>query len=410
MNLTEIRAEENAVYRVPEGAVLRDGRYPPLTDRQFLKDKDADPEIYPLELSRIALGKLWGSPTITWASSRNMPNLPNIGELWETFDDPDEGNVVLNGVHRLKPIRELIQELGPKLVGYSIVDKISPDSPFPLLIKYLFPSQVLSIQVHPDDSFARIHENSSGKTEMWLVLNAPPKSYIMVGWKHGFTKDELIEKIINNDFNDIINVIAPKPGDVYYIPPGTIHALGPGISVLEIQQNSDVTYRLYDWDRVDEHGNPRALHTSKALNVLNYEYIPDYRIPPLNTTDGSTDISYLCACRHFAAVKYSSKKKMEFKSDPERFWVFSILAGQGYVNWIYGDPVWVEQGDTLLIPAGLGRFAVEPSGSIDIIRSWIPDLKSDIVDALQRSGFSKSEISALGGVGSGNDVGELFDV
>jgi UTP--glucose-1-phosphate uridylyltransferase len=385
----EIRGGSEESYRIPSGTVLKEGRYPPRA-HGHVSGRDGDPELYPLELSRMAILKPWGSQSVPLVTSRDMENLPSIGELWETFDGPEEGSFILNGVHRLKSLRELIRELGPSLIGSDLTKYCH--EPFPLLIKYLFPSKALSIQVHPDDRYAAAHDNSLGKTEMWVILNAAQDSYIMVGWRPNLDKETILNLIQAQDFNSAVNTVVPKAGEIYFIPPGTVHALGPGVSVLEIQQNSDITYRIYDWDRVDENGSKRSLHTEKALEVINFDYVPDYRVRPCETRIDSSIISYLCACNHFAACRWIFRDRAHLESDPSRFWVLNVVAGQGHLHWVHGDPIWIEPGTTLLIPAELGKFSIQPTGYINIIKSWLPDMAKDVIIPLKAEGFSNDQI------------------
>jgi len=398
----EIRAGNDDTYHIPRGRILSGGRYPPLARWHGQDAHAAGPDLYPLELSRLAVEKVWGSAAIGWAFSKDMANLPIIGELWETFDGQDEGSVVLNGSHRLKPLRELVSELKAALVGDELTDFV--DRSFPLLIKYLFPSQALSVQVHPDDAYATEHENSRGKTEMWLVLNAAHGSFAILGWEEGLSKQDILRKLREGDLHSALRTVHPRPGDVYFIPPGTVHALGPGVSVLEIQQNSDVTYRLYDWNRADDTTIARPLHIEKALDVLDFTHVPEYRITSLRVPCEKGECVYLCACTHFAACRWDLRGKTAFVSDPSRFWVLNVVAGQGSIQWPGGDPLWVEQGSTLLIPAGLGAFSMEPSGPVSLVKSWVPDLWRDIVVPLRASGFSDVQIAGLGGMGRGNDL------
>jgi UTP--glucose-1-phosphate uridylyltransferase len=398
----EIWGDEQDHYRIPKGTILREGRYPPLVRQDEHGLALPEPEVYPLELSRMAVEKVWGSSAIGWALPREMANLPPIGELWETFDGHDEGSVILNGTHRLKPLRELVQELGASLIGERLTKDV--DRPFPLLIKYLFPSQALSVQVHPNDEYAMMHEQSLGKTEMWLVLSAAHGSYIIVGWQPGMGKEELKEKLLRQEFESCMQFIRPSAGDVYFIPAGTVHALGPGVAVLEIQQNSDVTYRLYDWNRMADDGALRPLHIEKALDVLNFDYVSDYRIAPLTVRQDAAECSYLCANRYFAACRWHIREKTNMVSNASCFWVLNVIGGQGSLSWAQEDPIWLEQGATLLIPAALGEFTIEPSSAITFIQSWVPDLNQDILLPLRKAGFADSDIIALGGMGPGNDL------
>jgi len=397
----EVRGGQSRMSRVPRGTILRDECFPhifPLGERQVAA---ADHGLYPLELSRMVVEKVWGSTSIGWGLPREVGDLPMIGELWETYDGEDDGSVILNGVHRLTPLRELIHELGAPLIGTELTDYIG--CPFPLLIKYLFPSQPLSIQVHPNDDYALRHEQSRGKTEMWLILSSAEDSFIMVGWESGFEKQEITDRINAGNIDSMLKLIQPRSGDVYFIPSGTPHALGPGVTVLEIQQNSDVTYRLHDWNRGQDSGTVRPLHLQQAVDVLNFDYVPEHRIPSLLVTHGTRDCQYLCACKYFAVCKWTLTGKTQFTCDPSRFWVLNVIAGEGSILWPEGGPLRIEQGSTVLIPAGLGTFAIEPLGKITLIKTWVPDLQNDLMAPLRESGYTENQITSLGGMGRGND-------
>ena len=366
-------------------------------------------KLYPLLLSRIFLMKVWGSNSIRWAMKREIDDLPRIGELWETYDG-DNGSVITNGKYRLRSLSEMVQEFQQALLGDRLKEYVN--RPFPLLIKYLFPSQALSVQVHPDDEYAMKHENSNGKEEMWVVLEAKPESFIIVGWKEGLTKQDITASIADRKFNDIMNVVHPEPGQVFYIPPGSIHALGPGLTILEIQQNSDITYRIYDWDRPDESGKFRDLHIEKALQVLDFTHTPQYHISPLVVNHGGGDCRFLCACSHFAACMWDIRAKIEMESDRGAFWIFNVISGSGKIVRGYSwDDQPLEQGDTVVIPAHMGPFTVEPSDfSMRIVKSWLPDLFNDIISPLRQAGFCDSDIIGLGGYKAKNDIKSALQV
>ncbi|MFH0958170.1 MAG: type I phosphomannose isomerase catalytic subunit [Pseudomonadota bacterium] len=353
--------------------------------------------------------KVWGSNSVGWATKRELENLPRIGELWETYDG-DNGSVITNGDFKLWSLSEMVREFQEALLGDRLKDYVN--RPFPLLIKYLFPSQALSVQVHPDDEYALEHENSNGKEEMWVVLEAKPESFIIVGWKEGLTKQSIIDSIGAHKFNDVMNLIHPEAGQVFYIPPGSIHALGPGLTILEIQQNSDLTYRIYDWDRPDESGKFRDLHIDKALEVLDFSHTPQYHISPLVVNHGDSRCSFLCACRHFASCKWDVRAPVEMESDRGAFWVFNVISGSGKILGVDSqDEQPIEQGDTIIIPAHMGPFKLEPSGdSLTIVKSWLPDLLSDVISPLRQAGFSDSNIIGLGGHKSKNDIKSVLGI
>ncbi|MEW6350380.1 MAG: type I phosphomannose isomerase catalytic subunit [Thermodesulfobacteriota bacterium] len=359
-------------------------------------------QVYPLELSRIFVRKVWGSRSLGTALGLEIENLPSIGELWETFDGREQGSIVLNGRHRLTPLRDIVREMGTDLLGTRLAEYV--DQPFPLLIKYLFPSQALSVQVHPDDAYALRVEHCLGKTEMWIVLTTYPDSFIFMGWKPGFDRRQIVEALKKGPLDAVIRRIRPKVGEVYLVPAGTVHALGPGVGVMELQQHSHITYRIHDWDRPGEDGKPRELHFDKALEVLDYEYRPNYRIEPLSVTDGHNTFVYMCACRYFAACRWILERPLELNSDPARFWVLSVIDGGGVLHYGGGETVVLERTSVVVIPAAMGSFRIEPLPRLELIKSWIPDLAADIVAPLRRAGFSTQRIAALGGQGRGNDL------
>lgn len=362
--------------------------------------------LYPLELSRVFVDKVWGRRDLGWALGTELRHLPTIGELWETFDGQEAGSLVLNGSHRLKPFREIVKELGADLLGTRLAQH--SDQPFPLLIKYLFPSEPLSVQVHPDDDYASVHEGCRGKTEMWIVLHTEPGSFIILGWKPGLDKDRILNIIEIGDYEQVLNVITPRNGDVYFISPGTVHALGPGVSVLEIQQNSDITYRLFDWNRVGTDGSPRELHLQKALDVLDFNYAKDYRIEPIGFDIDGNELRYLCACRHFAVCELNLSGPLDLTSDPSCVWVLNVISGTGRIRAPEGEPVPLSTGATIAIPARMGEFVLEVDEPLRIVKSWVPDLKTDIINALRSRGVDDSRIVSLGGVGLANDIRELI--
>jgi UTP--glucose-1-phosphate uridylyltransferase len=402
----EIRGGSGDPYRICSGAILCEGRFPPFSAREAGSLGTSEHDLYPFELSRMAVEKVWGSSSIGWGVPREMANLPSIGELWETYDGREEASVILNGPHRLTPLRELTAALGPSLLGTKLTQLIG--RPFPILIKYLFPSQTLSVQVHPSDEYAVTHGKAKGKQEMWLVLSAAPDSFTILGWRPGLDEDAIRSAIAAGDFESILNVVRPKAGDVYFIPPGTVHALGPGVAALEIQENSDVTYRLHDWDRMKSDGTKRRLHIDDALGALSYEYELEYAVRPLVVKEDFRECSYLCACSRFAVCKWVCNGKRSLASDPTRFWVMNVILGQGRLSWPGGDPLWVEQGSTVLIPAGLGEFDIDPVGSITLVKSWVPDLIHDVIEPLKAAGFNDAEVAALGGAGPRNQVRPLL--
>ena len=234
--------------------------------------------MYPLKFVPVYLEKIWGGSNLALKYQRELPS-EFIGESWEIAAHPKKRTVVANGPLAGKDLSELTTEFGSRLLG-----RLAPAAAyqkFPLLIKLLDASENNSIQVHPDNGQALIHENELGKYEVWYIIDCKPQANMIYGLKAGTTKDELLGAFNNGNVKNVCNYIPVKPGEIYIIPPGLVHSLGAGIVLLEIQQNSDCTYRLYDYDRLDQNGQLRRIDKDKALEVVNFNnFIPSYPLFP----------------------------------------------------------------------------------------------------------------------------------
>jgi mannose-6-phosphate isomerase len=223
------------------------------------------------------------------------------------------------------------------------------EADLPLLVKFVFTSDRLSVQVHPDDEFAQAHENSRGKTEMWYVLRADPGAKIAAGFRKSISRDRLRESALNGEIEELLQWVDVKAGDSFYVPAGTVHAIGGGLALCEIQQYSDITYRLYDY------GRPRELHLEKAVQVASTEAGSAGPVPlPID-------------CRYFHTEIAKTASPLRYSPEQGRFHLLIFLRGSGNI----GDQPFVE-GETWLVPAGASPFLIQPGDPVKFLRAWVP--------------------------------------
>ena len=261
--------------------------------------------LYPLKFHPILKKKIWGGERLAYKSKEHDES---IGESWEISAVEDNISVVSNGILADNDLQELIEVYMGDLVGDHIYEKFGVE--FPLLIKYIDANDDLSIQVHPDDETAKERHNAYGKTEMWYIVDADKDASLVLGFNHEIDKATYLQALHQNKLMDLLNVQKVKKGESFFIPAGLVHAIGKGCLIAEIQQTSDITYRIYDYNRKDANGNTRELHTDLATDVIDYSYQPQHRVnytPQDNqsyltgiskkSTFTSIHLSSICACK-----------------------------------------------------------------------------------------------------------------
>lgn len=293
---------------------------------------------YPLKFYPVYKNMIWGGRNIATKFDRKIPH-GNIGESWEICCREDGMSVVSNGRLKEKTLEVLISEYKESLLGTLVYNQGSHHS-FPLLIKIIDATDRLSVQVHPDDTYAAKH-NDSGKTELWYVLDAEPGAGLIYGLKEGLTKEAFVQALDEGDIKKTLNRIPITRGDTLYIPSGTVHAILEGALIAEIQQNSNVTYRLYDWDRLDKDGKPRELHVEDAINVIDFDR-------PLNSPNDGT---------YFSVEELEIDEKYSNSTDGSRFYIYMVIEGSGTMKYEGGEETLVP-GDTVLIPATMGEYSI----------------------------------------------------
>lgn len=298
---------------------------------------------YPLILKPIFKEKPWGGRRLETVLGKNLPPDVLIGESWELTIRPEEKSIIANGPLAGKTVFEACELYG-----------ISPfrDGRFPLLVKFIDAHDILSVQVHPDDRYVSLYEDTedSGKNEMWHILLADPGSSIILGLKEGVTRKDLRKALKKKSLEDCLNKVPVKEGDTFFIPSGTVHAIGRGILLAEIQQNSDITYRLYDWERVDNEGNPRDLHIEKALDVIDFSFTDAKKAEAITIYEGENKKTVLVNCPYFVSELMEISEEI-VQTVSYNFSIFSILDGKLTIGCSYGE-VNVKKGETVFLPAG----------------------------------------------------------
>lgn len=313
--------------------------------------------MYPLKFENLYYEKIWGGRDL----QKFRQNLPDgkIGESWDIACHKNGMSVVANGEYKGKKLDELIKEKGSELLG----TKISKEW-FPLLIKILNPNSKLSVQVHPNDEYAKRVEGEMGKTEVWYIIDAKEGAEIIVGLKPGVTKEKLEQAIKDGTVEQCMNNIPAKKGETYLIKSGLIHTV-TNVVVAEIQQNSDTTYRFYDYNR------GRELHIEKALDVIDYN-LQGKKTEGIKIEKDGYSKTYLCLGKDFSLEMYDIEDCCSEESNTERFYAFTCVDGSGEIIYNGGSEK-INMGDSLLIPASLGEYKLK--GSMKLLKSYVPDVK-----------------------------------
>ncbi len=363
----------------------------------------AHPTLYPLKFRFLPHEKVWGGQKLRGLLGPEAGGGGRIGEVWAVWD----GLVVANGPWQGKTLKDLVGEFPGEILGNSALNQ--PDIVFPLLVKLIDAHDTLSVQVHPDDSYSRTREHQPlGKTEMWYVLEADPGARIVHGLNCSVDRAELRRALDATTVTDLLDYVEVARGDTIFIPAGTIHALGKGIMVYELQQSSDLTYRLYDWDR-KEAGVSRELHVDKALDVARLEPLPAHKIRPVELNEDSYRRSFLCACRYFTVELLRTGSRIH-QQLAQQFHIITALEGTVSLRPADGqaEELLLQRLESALVPAGLGEYDLLPVGErCEVIKSYVPDLLKDVVTPLLKAGVPTDDIVQLGGDPKYSDLSHL---
>lgn len=342
--------------------------------RQVRRARPADEEVtrvtrlYPLLFEPVLKDYLWGGRNLA-ALGRNLPQAGAVAESWEIAAHPDGTTVVANGEFAGQPLTAVHEALGLDLIGTANA-WAQARGKFPLLVKLIDSEQPLSIQVHPDDEYALAHEgNELGKTEMWVVVRARPGAELVLGLVEGTTREAFRDAVVSGRPEPLLHRVRVAEGDHLCVPAGTLHAIMEGLILAEIQQNSNTTYRVYDWNRVGADGRPRPLHLEKALDVIGFGAAEPGVCPaqPISDEDGCRRL-LLCRNRYFTTerVELAWGARFEGCCDGTTMEIWGVLDGRAEVAGLRLPAV-----RFTLLPAALGGFSVTAAGGATLLRSYV---------------------------------------
>lgn len=322
--------------------------------------------LYPLKFLPILKSPLWGGTKLGSLLNKDMTGLDSCGESWEISGVKENVSVVANGALAGRRLIDLIDEFKADLVGADCYEKFGLE--FPLLIKYIDANEDLSIQVHPNDDLAKSRHNSFGKTEMWYVINADAGATLISGFKKPTSREEYLKYFEANNLSELLNKEEVEADDVFYLPAGRVHTIGKGLLIAEIQQTSNITYRIYDFDRTDKEGNKRELHVEEALEAIDYGYYDDYKTS-YNRSAAETE---LVASDYFVTNRLVIEEPLVRDYHPiNSFKIIMILSGEGVLKTTAGNfPYSV--GDTYLIPASLLSMEIESLSKTKLLEVYLP--------------------------------------
>jgi len=334
--------------------------------------------------------RIWGARSLApiYPDQGNLPE--PVGEAWLTGPESKIESGPLTG-----PLHQAWQKMPPAWRGTDFAIHSAPRE-FPLLVKFLFPTDQLSIQVHPDDAYAKNNEapGAVGKTEMWHVVSAEPGATLLLGLVPEVDREKFQSAIKQGALETFFERLPVSPGDTFYVPSGTPHTIGAGMILCEVQQNSDLTYRLYDFHRVDANGNPRELHVARAMSVIDFAHrkggkVSSVALPSAN----SAKKSLLVGCPYFATERWDLAAQHRTNSDPAHFDLLVILSGRGSIQWSGGSSPY-QQGECWFIPANLGEFSVLPERRTSLLRTYVSTITA-LRNDLSRDGVPNSAIERV---------------
>jgi mannose-6-phosphate isomerase len=335
---------------------------------------DAKNNLYPLTFTPALKDYIWGGRNLEELYGRQLPPTGPIAESWEISGHPNGPAVVDAGPLAGKPLPEVLEALGMDLVGSRAGWALERDK-FPLLVKLLDAQKRLSVQVHPDDDYALANEDGElGKTEMWYILHAQPGAQLILGLRPGVTPQAFRQAITDNELDKWLYHLPVKAGDAVFVPAGTVHAILEGIMAAEIQQNSDTTYRIYDWGRVGADGNPRPLHVDKALEVINFQQIePGVYQPDSITSEAGITRQEITRSDYFVVEKVALRPGAVYagRTDGASLEIWGTVEGLSELTW-GSEPVPLPAIRFCLVPARLGVFGVRCVEAATMLRVYLP--------------------------------------
>lgn len=323
----------------------------------------------PITTERRIVQPIWGGTRLAAWLDLPEPRPIRLGETWQVYDQ----NLVTSPPHAGQTLSDLTAQYGADLVGTRTMARYGAD--FPLLAKFIDAADRLSIQVHPDDAYAHrveAHSGFHGKTEAWYILDAAPGATVTCGLTRVSDREEFAAAVADGTLEALMGTLPVAPGDVIFVPAGTIHAINAGIVLFEIQQKSDLTYRVYDYGRRDATtGQLRPLHLERALEVSQFAPATQAKVTPLRLSPGR---DLLIACPYFALERWQVSAPLQAQTEPGSFALVTVLEGSGQLRWEAGT-LTLARGDSLVLPASLGAWALAPqTANLDLLYAYVPDL------------------------------------
>ncbi len=321
---------------------------------------------YPIKFKPILKEKIWGGTKLKTYLNK-LSDKENIGESWEISDVKNNVSVISNGVYKGLNLKELVKKYKGDLVGQNIFKKFGTD--FPLLIKFIDAKEALSIQLHPNDALAKKRHNSFGKTEMWYVMQADKDANLILGFTEDCDKQTYLKYLNAHKLIDLLNFEKVKTGDVFFIPTGRIHAIGAGVLLAEIQQTSDITYRIYDWDRVDAQGKGRELHTELALAAIDYKAKKNYKTEYSSVLNKTNTV---VKCPYFTTNVISLNGKItKDYSHLDSFVIYMCTEGNILIEYTDNQIETLKTGQSVLIPNSLNKLSLTATANANLLEVYI---------------------------------------
>jgi len=323
-----------------------------------------EPTLYPLKFKPILKDKIWGGPKLRDVLGKQASD--KAGESWEISGVEGDISVVENGFLAGNSLQELAEIYMGDLLGDGIYERFGVE--FPILIKFIDAADVLSVQVHPDDVMARERHKTYGKTEMWYIVESD-KGQLIAGFNRKLDQEQYLQHKNGGSLKEILNYEAVAPGDIYFMPAGRVHAIGAGVLLAEIQQTSDVTYRIYDWDRTDEQGKSRELHTDQALEAIDFSFHTQYKTPYTalqNSTVSAVDSPFFTT----SVIQLDQPVEKDLNMI-DSFVIYMCMEGAVGIAYGKGEVEVIKKGETILIPAELKNLALIPTEASTLLEVYI---------------------------------------
>lgn len=322
-------------------------------------------KLYPIKFNPILKDKLWGGNNLKNILGKST-QINKLGESWELSGYEGDESIVVNGFLTGKNLIDLIDMYGEKLIGGNIYNQFG--NSFPLLFKLIDANDNLSIQVHPNDEIAKRRCNSFGKTEMWYVVEAEAEAELIIGFSKDCSRSEYSNALAKGEVENLLQKVPVSKGDVFFIPAGLVHAIGKGIVVAEIQQSSDITYRIYDYKRKDDNGKERELHTEEALDVIDFTASPD---PKTNYNLELNRVVPLVQCEYFTTnILHFNEEILRNYTNLNSFVVYMCVEGDFIIE-LNDERTIVNKGNTVLIPASITKLLLIPKDECKLLEVYV---------------------------------------